>query len=522
VRTNFFNWLLLVMVLTGCLAGQQPVSSQTPVQQEATSTPKKPTAAPATETATAPLDFQKQALQPAYRKELDQAQAIPYYHLQLDLNQKMTGYRGKLRLEYTNLEEQGLDSLFFRLFPNGGKSYGEGALQIGQVTAAGKSAEAALSMDESVLEVLLPERIAPGEGIDVVIDFQGEIPEDFLGGGYGIYNTTRGVTVLSGWYPILAVFDDEGWNLDPVSGIGDSVYSDAAFYQVQVSVPDRDLIVAATGVEVTGNDDDLHRTFTSGPVREFTLAFSREFEIIREVVEGIEVNVYARSEAEPAARQALEVAGRSLEIFTRRFGPYPYREFDLVSVPMRYAAGVEFPGLILIGESVMQLDRGLWLDEVVAHEVAHQWWYNLVGSDVIDEPWLDEALTTYSSTLYFEEIKGEEVYLRVLSGYRERVKQIATEGSQQLVTDSLGSFEADQRTMRAYSPVVYAKGALFFQAVREKIGERAFFEALAGYYRDNLYQIGTPQELLDAFQGKAKTDLSGLYQQWLYTPGPVE
>ena len=66
---------------------------------------------------------------------------------------------------------------------------------------------------------------------------QGKVPVDFEGGGYGIFNLTDDVLSLAGWYPILAVYDDEGWNIDPVSSIGDSVYSDIAYYTVEVIVP---------------------------------------------------------------------------------------------------------------------------------------------------------------------------------------------------------------------------------------------------------------------------------------------
>ena len=99
-----------------------------------------------------------------------------------------------------------------------------------------------------MLEVRLPGALAPAEGARIDIDFAGVVPLDFAGdnSGYGIYNQADGLLALSGWYPILAVYDEDGWNLDPVSAIGDSVYSEMAFYAVDVTAPSG-LVLSATG-----------------------------------------------------------------------------------------------------------------------------------------------------------------------------------------------------------------------------------------------------------------------------------
>jgi hypothetical protein len=103
------------------------------------------------------------------------------------------------------------------------------------------------------------------------MDFKGRVPLDFGGadsGGYGIYNLSEGVLALANWYPILAVYDQQGWNLDPVSYIGDSVYSDTASYTVTVSAP-ADLVIAATGAQVDRQVNGKVATtrFESGPMQ---------------------------------------------------------------------------------------------------------------------------------------------------------------------------------------------------------------------------------------------------------------
>ncbi len=91
----------------------------------------------------------------------------------------------------------------------------------------------------------------------------------------------------------------------------------------------------------------------------------------------------------------------ALEIYNQQFGAYPYKELDVVEGPMRNALGVEYPGIVMIGASLYKAPEKPDFEITVAHEVAHQWWYNVVGNDVFDEPWLDEALATYSSDVYY-------------------------------------------------------------------------------------------------------------------------
>ena len=121
------------------------------------------------------------------------------------------------------------------------------------------------------------------------------------------------------------------------------------------------------------------------------------------------------------AEVALETAVRALESFGERFGTYPYTEFDVASTPMQ-ALGIEYPGMTGITLSVYDPDAevaGLpsrvLIESVVAHEVAHQWFYNTVGNDQVDEPWLDEALAQYLTWLYYIDAYGRSA----AQGYRE-------------------------------------------------------------------------------------------------------
>ena len=481
--------------------------------------PATPTTVPVL-TSTPVYHGQRPALQEEYQADLRELGDLPFYRLTVTLDPDKASYQGTLNLEYTNQEDSALGSLFFRLFPNGGKSYGGGKLAISRVDSQTREISGtSLSVQDSVLEVEFLEPLQSGEMVDLLLEFTGNIPRDFEGGGYGIFNSTETTVTLSGWYPLLAVYDQEGWNLDPVSGIGDSVYSDMAYYEVAVSVPAGWTVIGTGGLVEPGDwqDSSGSQRFVSGPARDFLLVAGAAYDSVSKQYQGVTVTSYFLPGHKVGGERALQVTGEALEIFHQVFGPYPYRELDVIEIPMRYAAGVEYPGVSLLSENIYDSPGSSWFATVAAHEAAHQWWYNLVGSDVIDEPWLDEALTTYSSLLYFEELYGDTAYQQMLAYYRGSYQSAVERNNDHPVGEDLRYFESSQDRRQAYSPIVYSKGAVFFHELRERIGAEAFFSALHAYYNQNQYRIGTPEELLGAFEASAGQELDGFYQQWLYS-----
>jgi aminopeptidase N len=184
---------------------------------------------------------------------------------------------------------------------------------------------------------------------------------------------------------------------------------------------------------------------------------------------------------------------------------------------MRNAGGVEFPGIVLIESSRYDKPNDPVFINTVAHEVAHQWWYNIIGNDVIQSPWLDEGLTTRSAGVYFEGAYGAEGYLGVADYWQQSYDRVLQAGKDEAVTRSLTFFE-NSPNPELYGPIVYSKGALFFYNLRKEIGDKAFFTGLQAYYRQFKYQIATGKDLLKAFEDASGKDLEAFYQKWLYSP----
>jgi hypothetical protein len=514
------HWLALIFPLfflsavilgSGCTAGLSPTpgSSTLPAQDSQRQAQDY-------------LAGQEPALLLSALSDLPDLSRVPRYTIDLAVDPEQLTYQGQLHLDYTNQEDVPLDELYFRLLPNGDAAFGNGELVVDQVSLDGSQLEHILSLDDSVMRLGLPGPVSPGESTSIEMSFSGKIPGNLDGNeiasGYGIFNAAAGVISLSGWFPMLAVYDQDGWNLDPVSSIGDSVFSDIAFYDVAITIPD-DMTLAATGVQTGRTRESGTQTlkYASGPVRDFYLVMSDQFQQKSNRVEDVTVTLYTLPGHRQADREALSLASASLETFNQAFGEYPYRELDLVGVPLRYATGVEFPGIILIRDDEFEDPADPTFQVVITHEVAHQWWYNLVGSDVFDHPWQDEALVTYSSMLPFES-SGNQAMVDGLNQYwLDNYQNVVDKNGEERVTESLAYFEGSTEP-GTYGGIVYSRGALFFAALRQEIGDEAFFQALQEYLQAYRYQVAYPQDLLGAFERAAGRSLGDFYNKWLYTP----
>lgn len=442
--------------------------------------------------------------------------SAPRYAINLTLDPANLSYTGRQTVTYTNTDTAPLTDIVFRVFPNSCALYGCGELKVMGATAGGQTVATTSDLEGTALRVTLPQAVAPGQKVDVTLDFQGRVPADFGPDrqGYGIYNygSALQTLMLANAYPVLAVRQNGQWVADPVYPDGDAVFSPTAFYDVSVTLPGGWSPIA-TGSTISDVGSDGARTvrYSSGPTRDFMLAVAPTWNKVSQQVGETTVNSYYLGDTKAAAEKALEVGVKSMEIYSRRFGPYPLTQLDIVPAPLFKAAGVEYPGLILIEANYYNRPTEPSFEMTVAHEVAHQWWYSTVGNDVIKSPWLDEALTQYATAIYYEDRYGKDRFNRLISGWERTVDNLVAKGDDDVVGEGLAHFEGGNH----YGPVVYSKGPLFFHAVRQRLGDEAFYRGLQSYYQQNKYRIATPERLMAAFNAAGGSRLDDLYDKWI-------
>jgi aminopeptidase N len=201
-----------------------------------------------------------------------------------------------------------------------------------------------------------------------------------------------------------------------------------------------------------------------------------------------------------------------LSVFGELFGPYPYTELDVVETPNQLG-GMEYPGLVVIEDGLYPANRGVeWL---TAHEVAHQWWFAVVGNDPIRDPWLDEALTQYSTMLYYEFTYGKASAASIVNNVFAQVHQALVREGRDLPV----GLPAEAYGPVLYWQVIYDKGALYFHTLRQEVGDEAFFEILQTYYGRYRYRIATPSFFLDVVEDVTGDRHQSIYDAWIGKPG---
>jgi aminopeptidase N len=335
---------------------------------------------------------------------------------------------------------------------------------------------------------------------------------------------------LANFYPIIPAYDEDncarfgdtpgpdgrgncvdGWNIEYSAPHGDVGFTDSALFEVLVTVPAGWTVVSSGSTVGREAEPDGAVTWrlVGGPIRDFNMVLSPRFDHLWGTFEDIVINSYYLPEDATGGKRALNWAIDALTLFSQRFGPYPLAEFDIVATP-NVAGGIEYPGLIVMPIRNYDLEAGFFQLATV-HEVAHQWWYSLVGNDQQDEPWLDEGLAQYSTALYFEVYEGWEAAGAELFGpWYDRVRGTALDGA---IDMPVAEYEQN-----LYSALVYGKGPLFFHALRQELGDEAFFALLQAYFESYRYGIASGPDLLALVDGVSGRDLRALYQEWLTYP----
>lgn len=396
--------------------------------------------------------------------------------------------------------------MMWQAYPNG---FSPGGLTVEEVSVNQHPADFSVGgEDGTLLSIPLASPISKGDSRIIEMVYTVLLPESHGRFGYGSHTINA-----CNWYPIAAVFEHGDWRRDPYGANADPSYSDMADYQVIIDAPDG-YVVASSGTlnKQSGGNGRTIWTAEAPSVRDFTFFASQGFQTATRITQnGVTVTSYHW--AQDGGKRALDTAVYALDYFSRVYGPYPYPTFRVVQSDF-FIGGMEYPNIVQISANLYSPGREEVLELVVAHEVAHQWWYHLVGSDSFNQPWLDEALTDYSAYLYFGERYGEDVGERVYNRYAAG-KYLARAGRWMDSGERINLPAADYASLTVYDALVYGKGSMMMHALRKELGDDAFFAALSQYFYDNRFTNATPRDLLDALKKATGKDYTDWLDAWL-------
>ncbi|MBK8988879.1 MAG: M1 family metallopeptidase [Chloroflexi bacterium] len=507
--------LLLLFLLLSALACNRRADAVPPAMPTMVSTAVSPTATavpPPTSPSPNQADLFRAGLVSAALDGLDRLDSAPFYHLTLTIDPVGSTVVGQQLIRYTNIEDVSLDDIYLHLFPNllGGR------IEVSNFRLDGRSVNLLYEeINDSVLRVPLPALLAPGDTVEMTLDFITAVPPE-TGRNYGVFANVDGVMALAHFYPMLAVYDHSGWNIATPAVFGDATYSDAAFYIVELTAP-ADQVVVGSGVLTTqsASSETQTQTLAAGPARDFYLVLSSDYAVETVTVGETTINSYAPSAFAASARQAAEHAAVALRIFNARYGDYPYTELDIVATPT-LALGIEYPGVIAITQREYDPDNPIsaarpnsaYLESTVVHEVGHQWFYNVVGNDQLDEPWLDEALAQYVTGVYYGDYYGAEAAQDYADSWRSR--WTAVSNAEIPIGLPVSDYEG-----AAYSAIVYGRGPLFILALAQEMGEPAFDNFMRDYVAQFAWEIATTKTFMALAERHCQCDLTDLFATWV-------
>ena len=452
------------------------------------------------------------------------------YNLTLEYDSTAMALKGEENVKYFNTSENSFEQLFFHLYPNAfrkeaknkvvsisnwdkayenGESYG--CISILSVCYADNS-NADFSIggeDANILIVDLQEELFPDECVEIIINF--EVKLAMINHRLGVGENTIN---FGNFYPIACVYEDgKGFSQNLYHSNGDPFYSECANYNVKVrykSVFD----IASTGdiVEQRTEDEFTITVIEAKNVRDFCFVLSANFDKVSQEEGNTTINYYGYKNDENM-QKCLTIAVDAVRTFNEMFGLYPYSQLSVVKSNFIHG-GMEYPNIVLVSDIVNQED----CEYVIVHEIAHQWWYGVVGNDQYNHAWQDEALAEYSTLLFFEKnsqygLNYDEMIDSATQSYKTFAKVYKNVNGfvDGIMDKSLCEFQTEPE----YVQCTYTKGVMMMDSIRNSIGYKKLIKALKKYYNENQFLIARPEDLIAVFNKVSGGEMEGFIRSWL-------
>lgn len=486
---------------------------------------------------------------------------LPHYALTVRLGESFESFDLAQRVYFENQLGRALDELVLRVYVNATADKPLVTLRtgscadavvctvtqpepsvivvaLGQPLPVGGRVVVDLSLDGRLSQIAKSRTSMLAQGLESL----GRLKSGQGGGDYGLLAHGDGIASFASFYPVLARFGGGTWERSEASTLGDLSAERLSHVSLELSVAGAASVATSGLIVATGSAESpgaLRLTVQAGLVRDFSFLVSPRFEQEERKVGDVTVRSHFLSADRAGGEKVLDAAAGALAVFEKRFGRYPYRDLDVVEAPLvGGAGGVEFSGLVTVasmlyrprlGDGVLGTLLGAlggpaeteltsmthdMLEFVTAHEVAHQWFPGLVGSDVRRHPYVDESLAQWSGLLYLEDRYGPE------RAAREAGKQVTSNYHlMRLLGTPDGAVDrpvAEFGSEIAYAGIVYGKGPLFYRELRALVGDEAFFAALRQLVDRHRFADAPPRALVDELaRGQKRAEVRALARRWL-------
>lgn len=489
-------------------------------------------------------------------RQADWQQQCDYY-LNVTLNDVDHTLKGDARFVYTNNSPKTLTTMYFHIWPNAYKDdltdfaiqqvengstkfhFADDSLRgyINQLDFKIEGQEVKWTYHNNQIDIAvltLNKPIKPGETVEITTPFFVKIPGSFSRFGHEgqSYQITQ-------WYPKPAVFDVNGWNPMPYLDQGE-FYSEFGKFEVKITTP-ANYVVAATGELQEQDEHDFLLDRTNNPIRgkklipsseesktitfiqkdihDFAWFADKRFNVKQDDVtlsNGQVVKAYVF--ADQTNLNFTDDIKTALNYYSDHCGYYPYSHCTVVKGALKAGGGMEYPMITVIA------NLG---EDVIVHEVGHNWFYGILGSNERLYPWMDESINSYFE---HESIHGEEEeVVPTLSNTKLNViginRAAMSIGYRQLESSELHQAIGDRSeafTNMNYGMMVYGKGADAFGYLKAYLGQDVTDKCFKAYFDKWKYNHPLPGDMKDVFEAESGSDLDWFFNGLIGTEEHID
>lgn len=392
----------------------------------------------------------------------------------------------------------------------------------------------------------LPEKLFPGKAIQITTPFRVKIPGEAFS-RLGRYKQSYQVTQ---WYPKPAVYDKFGWHAFPYLNEGE-FYSEFGKFDVSITLPDN-YTVAATGI--LQNNEEKERLnnliestsriksfdknnigfppssttfktlrFVQDSIHDFAWFADKRFYVAKGNIElpnshrTVTTWVYFTNIEGNLWKNAINYVDSGVYYYSKWIGDYPYAECTAVESALGAGGGMEYPMITNIGLS----GDAASLEEVIVHEVGHNWFYGILGSNEREHPWMDEGINSYYEQRYTVEQKKSNGYygnVNILSKMLGKktitpfdVNRLACDYIMRNGSDQALDLHSEAFLFENYAIVSYMKGAQAMNYLKNYLGAEKYDNCMQEYFEKWKFKHPYPADLQ-----KTMEECSGKNLDWFF------
>ena len=373
--------------------------------------------------------------------------------------------------------------------------------------------------DGTLARTALPAPIAPGQTVQIDVEFKALLPKVFARTGYA----GNDFFMVGQWFPKLGVWQGGAWNAYPFHA-NSEFYADFGAYDVAITLPKGYVTGGGGLLASTQTNPDGTQTvrYHAEPVIDFPWTASPKFRTATRQATGyggrLEIAYLYLPEHAWIVERVLQAADRAVSYFSEWYGSYPYSRLTLVDVPDdgQGAGGMEYPTLVTVGTlDVTGIGLTLGpgdhtLEMVTVHEVAHQWWQSMVATNEAEEPWLDEGFADFSAAKVLDTLYGADRSFYDLPGLKAGYADMRRLEYLLLgpvpMYGTAWSFGRD-----TYGVAAYSKPVMALRTLESVLGEDLFQKVMRAHFEHYAFAHPTTADLRALV-----TEVTGQDQAWFF------